>query len=213
MTVIFEKTNAHCTLKLAEFEEEADILREKIKNDLQPEELKYYENIKNKKRKKEWLGTRILLKEILGYYEPVKYDSSGNPFLDGNMQISITHSGNLVGITINKKNEETGIDTEIISDRILRTSHKFISEKELAELNSDKNKLEKIYLHWCGKEVLFKIKGDGGYDFKKDFFVIIPKIPKNQGTVKAYIGKNESYRLNYKFINSGKNKIILVWKS
>ncbi len=212
MNIIFEKKTDKYIVKLAEFKEEPEILHKIIKNDLIADEKEYYKSIKNNKRKREWLGTRILLKNSLTDYTAIHYDNKGNPFLENNFNISITHTGNFVGIILSK-NKETGIDAEIISERIIKTAHKFISEKELLELSNDRNKLEKIFLHWCGKEVLFKIKGDGGYDFMKDFEINPFKV-KKEGILSAKIKKYkfESYKLHYQFINHNDTNILLVFK-
>jgi len=210
MNIIFEKITDNYILKLAEFNDNPENLFLQIKDDSGDEEIDYYRKIKNNKRKTEWLGTRILLKNILGIYTRIYYDNRGNPFLKNNKYISITHSENYVGIIIST-NKDVGIDTERISERILRTAHKFISDENLSEIKG-KDYLKKIYLHWCAKETLFKIKGGGGYDFINDF-VIKPFKLTDCGTLEAEILKNKkgSITLNFQFIDQSEKQLLLVW--
>jgi len=212
MTVIFQKISKTYTLKLVHFPEDEQDIFKLIKTYLSNEEINHYKKIKNPKRKKEWCGTRFLLKKILGNYQEITYSPSGKPDIKGNFFISITHTGNYIGIIVSKK-RQIGIDAEIISERILKTAHKFIPENELSILK-EKNDIKTIYFHWCAKETLFKIKGDGGYDFLKDF-VLFPKNLKEKGKIKAMISKSKikGYTLNYHFINHNDNNIILVWSS
>ncbi len=208
LNIIFEKISNDYILKVAKFTENSDFLFSEIKNDLNIFETENFLKIKNEKRKKEWLGTRILLKEISGKYTEIKYYDSGKPYLEKGKYISISHTGNYVGIILSK-NENPGIDIEIISDRILKTASKFITKKELKTLKT----VKEIYLYWCGKEVLFKIKGGGSYDFKKDF-IIRPFSLKNFGEITAFITKSnkEMFSLSYQFINQGDKQLLLVRK-
>ena len=212
MITLFQKTNKRFSLKLAFFPENAAYLFEQIKPFLNEKERNFYTSLKNEKRKKEWCGTRILLKEIAGEYLSVYYDKNGKPEIRQNSYISITHSGDYIGVIISKT-KETGTDAEIINDRIIRTAHKFIPEKELSVLKKNID-LDTMYLHWCTKETLYKMKGGGGYDFINDF--IIDTENKTSGIIKAKVIKNnntESYMLSYRFINHEKNKILLIWHS
>lgn len=212
MTVIFQKTNKDYSLKASFFPEDSQTLFLQIKSFLNEKELTYFRSLKNEKRKKEWCGTRILLKEIYGEYLSVNYDKNGKPNIKKKSFVSITHSGDYIAVIISNK-EETGIDIEIINERIIRTAHKFIPAKE-SDILKKNNDIDKIYLHWCAKETLFKIKGGGGYDFIKDFNVEVKEI-KNKGNIKSSISKfpYQTFILQYHIINHNNNKIILVWHS
>lgn len=213
MNIIFEKINKRYEIKVAEVNKEPEELFDIIKNDLNENEIVNYRSIKNIKRKTEWLTVRILLKQMIGKYSAIKYDQKGNPFTDSKLHISITHSQNIAGIILSK-NPNIGIDSEILSDRILRTAHKFISEEELRQF-SDRQKLKKIYLNWCGKETLFKIKGGGGIDFIKNLKISIPKL--NTSGIIAGVFKNssvyEEYKISYSFINLKGQKLLITWHS
>ncbi|NOZ35033.1 MAG: 4'-phosphopantetheinyl transferase superfamily protein [Chlorobi bacterium] len=207
LNIIFEKTNNDYSLKLAKFEKNSDFLFQQIKNFLKDNEIANFLKIKNEKRKIEWLGTRILLKKMLGFYTEIQYNNNGSPYLKIDRHISITHSKNYIGIILSK-NKNTGIDIEIISDRILKTASKFIPDTEIKTIKTHKE----IYLHWCSKETLFKIKGGGGYDFKKDF-VLAPFQAEEKGTITAFITKygKEQFILSYLFMSPGNRELLLVW--
>ena len=213
MNTIFEKINKKYIIKVVEVLKQADELFDIIKKDLNKDEISKYRSIKNSKRKTEWLTVRILMKQINGTYSVIKYNRTGNPFTNGKFHISITHSQNIVAIILSK-NKNIGIDSEILSERILRTAHKFISEKELRQF-SDRQKLKKIYLNWCGKETLFKIKGGGGIDFIKNLKINIPKV-QSSGKISGIYKKSsviEEYKISYSFIKLKNRELLLTWHS
>ncbi len=211
MNIIFEKITDNYILKLAKFDADSTFLFHKIKDDLSTFEIEDLQKIKNFKRKTEWLGTRILLKNILKIYQPIKYNEKGNPFIETGKNISISHSGNYIAVIISE-NQYVGIDVEILSDRILKTAHKFVSEQEIAKF-AEGTEMKNMYLHWCCKETLYKIKGGGGYDFKKDF-ILSPFSLKNSGKITAFITKSdkEMFSLSYRFINQDGKQLLLVWR-
>ena len=213
MELIFEKINKKYKIKIVKVSKKPEDLFESIINDLNKDEIQIYRSIKNSKRKIEWLTARILLKQMIGKYSEIKYDQKRNPYTDDDFHISITHSQNIVGIIISK-DPNVGIDSEIISNRILRTAHKFISEDELKQFNQAE-KLKKIYLNWCGKETLFKIKGGGGIDFIKNLKINIPKV-QTSGMISGIYKKSsviEEYKISYSFIKLKDRELLLTWHS
>lgn len=211
MTIIFEEKNEEHHILICEVTENHEVLFPKIKNELSEEEISRYDNFKNKKRKTEWLGVRLTLKKMLGKYYEILYNDNGNPYINFHKNISISHSNGIIGIIISDK-KEIGIDVEVLNDKILRTAHKFITHREIEQFK-DNEKLKKIYLNWCCKETLFKIKETGGYDFKDNFKVIDNEI-KSTGIKKAIISHNNSeehFCLNYKFLTHNKREILIVW--
>lgn len=210
MNIIFEKITNDYNLRIARFDENPDFLFQEINDDLDTDEIEKFNQIKNNKRKVEWLGTRILLKNILGSYSKIHYNDKGNPYITQGKHLSVTHSENCVGIIVSR-NKKVGIDTEFVSDRILRTAHKFIPEDILQNLTGEKA-VEKMYLHWCCKETLFKIKGGGGYDFKKDF-ILFPFRLKEEGEIISKVVKTrtEQFKLSYRLINQDDRILLLVW--
>ena len=211
MNILFEKIQEDCKVIVAEITETNELLFPEIKNDLSKTEIEFYKTIKNERRKTEWLGVRLLLKKFLGHYSEIKYNTTGNPYIDHDLNISITHSKNILGIILSK-NKDIGMDVEILSSKILRTAHKFITKEEL-KLFSENDKIKKIYLNWCCKETLFKIKEHGGFDFKKHFKVLDSDV-ETSGKKEAFVIFNnevETYLLKYEFIKHKESELLVVW--
>ena len=213
MITILEKISESCLIKVVRVKKEAEQLFEIIKNDLSSDDIKSFDSIKNIKRKREWLSVRILLKELLGDYKEIRYDQLKNPYIDSDYNISITHSQNIVGVILSKSNH-IGIDTEFMSDRILRTAHKFIISEELSKFKED-TKLKQIYLNWCGKETLYKLKGGGGIDFKENLKIEINEID-DLGSLKGFVyneHNTEKYIIYYQFIKTRSDELLITWHS
>lgn len=211
MKVLLNKHNKHIRLKVVEFAETAEELLLKIQDELSKDEQASLNDIGHIKRKKEWLSVRVLLKEMLGKYTPIVYDEYRNPYIQEPYEISITHSKNIVGITLSKK-KYTGIDSEILSDRILRTAHKFIDPEQLENFPSH-SFIQHCYLHWCGKETLYKIKGGGGIDFLHNLQLSYQKIG-TQGKVKGIFSSHnirEVYEISYEFLSLQNKTILITW--
>ncbi len=148
------------------------------------------ENVKRNKRKKEWVCSRLLLKQ-LAPNSNISYNQYGAPTLSNGSAISISHSNDYCTILISKKT--AAIDLEFISTKADRLKDQFITKEE-AELVT---KSEISTLIWCAKECLFKIYQQGNLIFKKD--LIIKNIEEN--SIKTSL-KKTAYNLNFeKFQN------------
>ena len=148
------------------------------------------ENVKSNKRKKEWVCSRLLLKQ-LAPNSNISYNQYGAPTLSNGSAISISHSNDYCTILISKKT--AAIDLEFISTKADRLKDQFITKEE-AELVT---KSEISTLIWCAKECLFKIYQQGNLIFKKD--LIIKNIEEN--SIKTSL-KKTAYNLNFeKFQN------------
>jgi phosphopantetheine--protein transferase-like protein len=109
----------------------------------------------------------------MGYSE-ILYTEKGKPFLKNGF-VSITHSGNWMGIQVSKKSE-VGIDIEKIHDRILKIKDRFLSEKEIKEVCS--GEIEKMTLCWSAKEAIFKKYGGETVFFKDKIEILKINIEK-----------------------------------
>ena len=148
------------------------------------------ENVKSNKRKKEWVCSRLLLKQ-LAPNSNISYNQYGAPTLSNGSAISISHSNDYCTILISKKT--AAIDLEFISTKADRLKDQFITKEE-AELVT---KSEISTLIWCAKECLFKIYQQGNLIFKKD--LIIKNIEEN--SIKTSL-KKTAYTLHFeKFKN------------
>ena len=144
-------------------------------------------NYTSKKRKKEHLASRLLVNEIYPT-KTIIYNEFGAPELNNGKHISISHSKELVAVIIS--DTKSGLDIEQISEKPLSIASKFVSEKNLINLNK-----EKATLIWCLKEAIYKWHQKGGVDFIKD--IIIPEFfAKKNGKVTAYF-RRKKLNLNY----------------
>ena len=148
---IIEENN--CIISLWEINETLDALMQLSANRKIPD-------FNNEKRKKEYLVSRLLLKDIAPNTK-ITYNEYSAPKLENGKHISISHSKNLVAIIISK--QKVGLDIEKISEKPLRLSSKFISKDAHQNLTE-----EKATLIWCVKEAIFKWHQKGNIDFKKD---------------------------------------------
>ncbi len=122
-----------------------------------------------KQRDLEKKGTHFLLHQL--FEEPVPelfYNENGKPHLKGRQGfISISHSHDKLALLYNRK-ESTGVDIELIRDKVIAIQHKFLNDKELIMANGD---VETLLYFWAVKETLYKIHGRKSVDFKKHLFV------------------------------------------
>lgn len=152
------------------------------------------------KRDIETHGKNYLINKLLDKNVEIKYDDKGKPYLeDDNRHVSISHSHNKLAIIINEY-ESTGIDIELIRDKVLKIKHKFLSDSELNDANNDVNKL---LIYWAAKETLYKIYGLKEVDFIEHLFVK-PFTKHNLGTIIGTIALanvHETFYLNYQLLD------------
>tara|TARA_B110000003_G_C16627392_1_gene525359 strand:+ start:1212 stop:1793 length:582 start_codon:yes stop_codon:yes gene_type:complete len=120
----------------------------------------YTTDFKNKNRKKEWIATRLLLNELKPNHK-IYYNKFGAPDLLNNEFISISHSKELIAISLSRK--KTGVDIQKISKKTVILSSKFVSQQNNENLSEDK-----ATLIWCCKEAVFKWHQKGNINFIKD---------------------------------------------
>lgn len=117
-------------------------------------------------RRREWLGARVLVREVLG--GGVGYDPDGRPRLVGGMvpcYISISHTRGWVALLTAER--PCGIDIELTSRPTERVARRIATPNELsraAELFPENPAL----LVWCAKEAAYKALGTPGTDFLHD---------------------------------------------
>ena len=84
---------------------------DQIKNPLlKSAELISAKELKNEKRKKEFLSSRIALKNIFNKELELKNNKSGKPFIKEAKHLSISHSSNFLALAFGEEN--IGIDIE-----------------------------------------------------------------------------------------------------
>ncbi len=143
-----------------------------------------------KQRELEKKGTAILLNEL---FKPEKaelhYDENNKPhILNVSGHISISHSHQRLAI-IHNLSAKTGIDIELIREKVKAIQHKFLNDEERKKANND---IETLISYWAVKETLYKIFGHRGIDFKKHLLI-------EQVDEKRYVGSIEAPEISKKF--------------
>lgn len=144
------------------------------------------------KRDQERAGTLYLLKKLLGTDDfELHYTDQKKPFLkDSPFHISISHSHDKLVIILDKENP-TGIDIELLRDKVIAIRHKFLNDTESAWAGNDVHRLVTI---WAAKECMYKAHGLKGLDFRLHLFVD----PENENGLTGQIikdGLHKKYRL------------------
>lgn len=149
-------------------------------------------------------GSLYVLKTLLNDAKiQVEYSAEGKPYLQNRSEhMSISHSHDKLVVCINNK-ENTGVDIELIREKVLSIQHKFLSNNERLLANQE---VQKLIIFWAAKETLYKLHGLKGLDFIKNIFIqnfgeteIIGKITINQ-TKKTFLlrwEKVDNYILVY----------------
>ena len=142
----------------------------------------------NKKRKKEMLASRILLKNM---YPDLKitYNKYGAPTVENNKFISISHSKKFVTIILSRI--KVGIDIQEINDKALNAVSKFINLS-----NSNQISKNEATLVWSCKECIYKWYQKGSVNFLNDIKIHSFKI-KEKGKITANF-KNQEFTLFYR---------------
>ena len=136
------------------------------------------------KRKKENIATRLLMDAMYAGAE-INYHASGKPYLLNNeMYISISHSGNLVCLLLNKSNS-VGVDIQFINPKITLLKEKFLSKTEIAQLPPE-CETDALHIYWGAKEALYKYYGEENIIFKTRFHIDAFAI-SNTGKIKGTI--------------------------
>ncbi|MBN2663947.1 MAG: 4'-phosphopantetheinyl transferase superfamily protein [Bacteroidales bacterium] len=179
--------------------EEVDELENLILNDLSAQEKSKYNSFKSNQRKKEWLATRILLKEIKKsqFHTIILYNEACKPYTN-HENISISHTRNYVAVIISQKHK-VSIDIEKISNKPIKIIDKFLSENE--KQNFDYKNSEIATLLWSVKETVYKFYGKKNLPFI-DQINILPTNIFNQGKLTAILLNEKIINVNYFKTNS-----------
>lgn len=155
------------TIGFYKIEESSSEMLKLIGSKLSHSELEELNGLKHERRRCEWLASRILLSMLLGNYAPIHHEESGKPYIDGGLNISISHSFDMVAVMLSSR-KTIGLDIEKMSDRIMRIEHKFMGESELLGVKPNQKK-QTLYVNWCAKEAMYKAFNIKDFDFKDNF--------------------------------------------
>jgi phosphopantetheinyl transferase len=128
------------------------------------------------------LAGRYLLKHLFPEFPLalIQIADTRKPFLrDELFHFSLSHCGDFAAALVSRRNR-VGVDIEIVSDKVQRVQHKFVSKEEMGMVNgewsvvSNKTPISPLTTHhslltliWSCKEAVFKWYGKGEVDFKK----------------------------------------------
>ena len=142
---------------------------DQIKNPLlNSAELISAKELKNEKRKKEFLSSRIALKKIFNKELELKHHKSGKPFIKEAKHLSISHSYDFLAVAFGDEN--IGIDIEKPQNRMIKLMPKILSEIEFMEFKK-KTSIDLACKLWGAKEAILKYVGDKNLNYKEDIKV------------------------------------------
>lgn len=138
---------------------------------IKPEELsepdqKKWQKIKNPQRRREFLGARAALAELLGASPKLSYSESGAPKLDSHQGVSLTHNREYAAAMISK-NYRVGLDLEAYRPQMTQLKSRYLSDQELNSLGKDNENLQRLSSYWCAKESLIKLLDAPELDLRK----------------------------------------------
>ena len=130
-------------------------------------ELSHFESL-HKKRRLEWLSSRMLICQLSGIEDSssIIKDSFGKPSIkDSQINISISHTNGYAAAFIAKKS--IGIDIQTIVDKIHRIGHKYLNLEELHNI-APHLMSDILHLQWGAKEALYKSYGRKQLNYRDD---------------------------------------------
>jgi len=152
--------------------------------------------IVSEKRKREFLGVRLALKELLGKEVVIEYDINGKPFLPDNCsQISISHSKNWIAV-MSHSTCSVGIDIECLNNKIQKIYTRFLSTAEQKDLSNGKN-ISQLQLAWSVKEALYKIIGKEAIDFSNQLRIFHFEAKPHGEIIAQHIPTKKLYQLHF----------------
>jgi 4'-phosphopantetheinyl transferase len=95
--------------------------------------------------------------EMLGY---LKYNEFNRPYLNGNIDFNISHSGKFVICSIGE-NVRLGIDIEECRDINFSEFEKVMTNEQWEIINGSSNPLKTFFKFWTSKESVIKAVGQG----------------------------------------------------
>ena len=163
-------------------------------------ELDEYDRNLMKAKKNELVREQFLaIRKTLQLEDPsykIRYDESGKPFINSDLNISISHSKFMAAIVFSKNNK-AGIDIEHKENKIINIQNKFLNDSEKLE-NEYQSNVDYLTMIWTAKESIYKALGIKGVSFSDN--IIIKDINKNKG-YGYYINGKEKHKFDLIFFS------------
>ena len=150
---------------------------------------------KSQLAKEQFLAVRKILHLENPSYK-IRYDESGKPSINSDLNISISHSKFMAAIVFSKHNK-AGIDIEHKENKIINIQNKFLNDAEKLE-NEYQSNVDYLTMIWTAKESIYKALGIKGVSFSDN--IIIKNINKSKGHG-YYIKGKEKYKFDLKFFS------------
>jgi 4'-phosphopantetheinyl transferase len=196
---LLKKLEDNSILGIWEIDDSVDVLYNQL--NLDTAEQNTYNKFQTNQRRLHWLSYRVMIKQFLCQeIKSISYDLNGKPYLkNSSNHISVSHSGKFSALIYGKN--PVGIDIEHVRPKIIPISDKFMSDKEMEQL--DRSYLtEQLFVYWGAKEALYKLCGSRNLIFKED--ILIEGFPyKPEDTISGSIiksGFEKKYSLHYKYL-------------
>ena len=156
-------------------------------------ELDEFHELNSIQRKREFITTRILLKDHFDDHCILTYRNK-KPILNEGTYISISHKNDELVICLNES-YQIGVDIEKIDSRIQKITSKFCGPSEVLEFENNKS-IELLTMFWSAKEAIYKCLNNENNIYLKDISVTILNNEKGFGEING-----ERYLLDFKKYN------------
>ncbi len=154
------------------------------------------------------LAGRYLLKELYPDFplELIKIADTRKPFLeDEAYHFSISHCGDYAAVMVSKE-YRVGVDVELVTDKVEKIIHKFLSKQEKKLLHPDAvNKTATLL--WSVKESVYKWKGSGEVDFIQHINIKSIEDKEDEGVVHCMFNNETALQIHYLHFNNN----FLTW--
>ncbi len=118
------------------------------------------------RRRAEFLSWRGIVRHELGAGVGIFYDAAGAPHVDREgTYIGISHCDGYVAVAVS--DEPCAVDIEPAGRDFMRIARRFAAPEELETFDSPL----RLGILWCAKEVMYKLSGRTGLDFRRDIFL------------------------------------------
>ncbi|HET9058011.1 MAG TPA: 4'-phosphopantetheinyl transferase superfamily protein [Chitinophagaceae bacterium] len=171
-------------------------------------------NVSHPHKRLQHLAGRFLLPTLFADFpiEEILIADTRKPFLENEKyHFSISHCGNYAAALASNINR-VGVDIELITPKIEKIKHKFLSGNELIFIDHHQpveDRLPMLTTAWSIKEAVFKWYGNGELDFIKHIQLQSFLYNQEGGTVDVRFLKNDDrlLHLHYRHFSN----LILTW--